>query len=176
MDISSDTPIKHLEHNILGIPSKAAAILSGITYNELESKLVLTSRISKSNADNLNLALLDSLNIKFGTFVYDKSTKEWYNNLKNGNLGGINGKVTKSNIVHQRNGIDSHYELVLEMIPLKSMDKAQFLKYSIDSSSNEMQSKWDRIARNGCRKMGSENIVFNRRDHFNEVFESAVLL
>jgi hypothetical protein len=176
LDISSDTPIEHLEHNIWGIPSKAAAILSGITYNELESKLVLTSRISKSNADNLNLALLDSLNIKFGTFVYDKSTKEWYNNLKNGNLGGINGKVTKSNIVHQRNGIDSHYELVLEMIPLKSMDKVQFLKYSIDSSSNEMQSKWNGIARNGCRKMGSKNIVFNRRDRFNEVFESAVLL
>lgn len=174
--MSSDIPIKHLEHNIWGIPSKATAILSSIAYDKLNSKLILTSRISNSNANNLNLAPLDSVNIKFGTFVYDKSTKEWHNSLKNGNLGGINGKVTKSNIVHQRNGIDSHYELILEMIPLKSVDKVQFLKYFIGSATTEMQIKWDGLARNGCKKVGSKNIVSNRRDHFNEIFENAVLL
>ncbi|KAL0140913.1 hypothetical protein V8B55DRAFT_1564306 [Mucor lusitanicus] len=162
LDVSADIPIKHPAQNNW-IPSKVAAILSGISYSESGSKLILTSRISKSNASKLDLALLDSVNIEFSTFGYDKSKKEWHSSLKTGNLGGIQGKVTKSKIVHQQDGRDSHYELVMEM----------YLSYAHDGVSSDLRMKWNSLAKNQCSKIASAS---DRRDHFNEIIESAVLL
>lgn len=175
LDVSTDIPIKHLAQNNW-IPSKVAAILSGVSYSESSSKLILTSRISKRNAHKLNLALLDSVNIKFGTFGYDESKKEWYSSLKNGNLGGIQGKVTKSKIVHQQDGKDSHFELVMEMVPLKNDDQLQYLSYVHNAASSDLRMQWDGLARNQCSKVGKKYSVSNSRDHFNEIIESAVLL
>ncbi|OAC98034.1 hypothetical protein MUCCIDRAFT_168173 [Mucor lusitanicus CBS 277.49] len=173
LDVSADIPIKHPAQNNW-IPSKVAAILSGISYSESGSKLILTSRISKSNASKLDLALLDSVNIEFSTFGYDKSKKEWHSSLKTGNLGGIQGKVTKSKIVHQQDGRDSHYELVMEMVPLKNDDQqVQYLSYAHDGVSSDLRMKWNSLAKNQCSKIASAS---DRRDHFNEIIESAVLL
>lgn len=175
LDVSADIPIKHPAQNNW-IPSKAAAILSGISYSESSSKLILTSRISKTNAIKLDMASLGSMNIKFGTFGYDKSKKKWHSSLKTGNLGGIQGNVTKSKIVHQQDGKDSHYELVMEMVPLKNNDQVQYLSYAHDGVSSGLRMKWDGLARNQCNKVAKKNTGSSRRDHFNEIIESAVLL
>ncbi|GAN10591.1 hypothetical protein MAM1_0373c10135 [Mucor ambiguus] len=175
LDVSADIPIKHPAQNNW-IPSKVAAVLSGISYSESSSKLILTSRISKNNANKLDLASLDSVNIEFGTFGYDKSKKEWHSSLKTGNLGGIQGKVTKSKIVHQQDGGNSHHELVMEMVPLKNDDQVQYLSYAHDGVSSDLRMKWDSLARNQCSKVTKNNSFSNRRDHFNEIIESAVLL
>ncbi|CEP17363.1 hypothetical protein [Parasitella parasitica] len=173
VDLDTDIPIKHLEQ-YTWLPSKVVAILSGVSYSEIDSKLVLTSRISKLNANRIKLASLDSANIKFGTFAYDGTKKKWYTSLKNGNLGGISGKVAKSNIIHQQNGKDSHYELVLELTPLKKITekKVQFFKYATTTSDSQIL--WDGLA-SGCHSYKKKGIS-NKRDHFNEIIESAVLL
>ncbi|KAK4510763.1 uncharacterized protein ATC70_005196 [Mucor velutinosus] len=174
LDMSADISIEHLAQNNW-IPSKVPAILSGISYSESSPKLILTSRISKSNANKLDLASLDSVNIEFGTFGYDKSKKKWHSSLKTGSLGGIQGKVTKSKIVYQQDGRDSHYELVMEMVPLKNDDQVQYLSYAHDGLSSDLRMKWGGFARNQCSKVVKTS-ASSRRDYFNEIIESAVLL
>ncbi|KAI8638457.1 hypothetical protein BD408DRAFT_422972 [Parasitella parasitica] len=174
VDLNTDMPINPLEQHSW-IPSKAVAILSGISYSELDSKLILTSRISEPNASKLKLASLESANIKFGTFAYDRTEKKWCSSLKNEKLGGTFGKVAKSSVIYKQNGQDSHFELELELIPLKNADKIQFLNYAIDGISH-LQIKWNGLTRNKCRKNGDRNSVLSKGDHFNEIIESAVLL
>lgn len=117
------------------------------------------------------------MQIKFGVFTFDKSKRAWYRSFTGGEAGGISGTVTKIRVVHQTEGNAFYPELIVELAPKARDESASYehLEYAASSSSKSKQINW---SASGCGHVGNKDIPFvaSKRDQFNEVIESAVLL
>jgi hypothetical protein len=163
-----------IHHQSELLPSQAASILSSISYDEFNSKLVIRGRISKLNSYRLNRVPSIKgamMTVRFDTFGAQNNM--WYNQLGS-SPGGITGRIENLNIVQQTDGRNIHQELVIELSPEPALyHNNEYLHYKHSSAATIKQIDWTGSGKNGCR---THKQVNNRKDRFHETFESAVLL
>ncbi|GAA5802973.1 hypothetical protein EDC94DRAFT_582598 [Helicostylum pulchrum] len=169
-----DTPTLRLGPDITVLdmsetyPSQAAVILSSMSYNEFDTRLVLRGQMSKLNWYRLNrLEKLEGtlMTIRFDTFAHN--TKDtWYTKLGSSH-GGITGRVSNFDIQQEQ-------DVMIELIPESNTFGDEYLEFKTAASSSSVKRiDWTASGKNGCR---TNRQVNNKGDQFDQVFDSAVLL
>lgn len=152
-------------------------MLSSISYKEQDNQFILKGRISEVNSDKIKGKSLvgTQIQLRFDVFTFDKSKSVWYRSFTagSGEPGGITGTVTDIRVIHQA----GYPELIIELTPKVRDENAgyEYLEYAVSSSSASKQISWSASA---CKTAGNKSTTFvaSKRDQFNEVVESAVLL
>jgi hypothetical protein len=154
-------------------------VLTSISYKERDNQFTARGRISQSNAKKLKDRSMTGteMQVKFGVFTFDKSKHAWYRSFTGGGPGGITGIVTNMRVVQQVEGNIFYPELIVELAPKARDEYAgyEYLEYAASGPSTSKQINW---SASGCRQAGNKDVTFvaSKRDRFNEIIESAVLL
>ncbi|KAG2235120.1 hypothetical protein BDF21DRAFT_456886 [Thamnidium elegans] len=168
-----DTPTLRLGPDITVLdisetyPPQAAVILSSMSYNEFDTRLVLRGQMSKLNWYRINrLESLEGtlMTIRFDTFSYNKKDT-WYARLGSSH-GGITGRISNFDIQQEQ-------DIMIELVPEPNTFHDEYLEFKTVPNGNVKRIDWTASGKHGCR---TNRQVNNKVDQFDQVFDSAVLL
>lgn len=150
------------------LPSQAAIVLSRLSLDN--GKFILQGRVSKLSANRIQRT--KNMEGSLVTFKLETFAPQWHKSLNS--KGFITGQLNHIKVVHQKDKQDDLQELIMEISPapvVNQEEDASVLEYIASTGSQPKQINWS--VKGGCEKRKRLN---SKRDQFQEIIESAVLL